>query len=121
MICKISQLILTILNHFFHLISGMYLNTSSDVTIRVGRQLQLNCTIVGAANLSKVQLFWYRDNQRLTNLTRKLSTETIQLVIDQVGWISNGTYVCRENDSNRVQPKSVMVRVGGKFKLYIVP
>ncbi|KAJ7370572.1 hypothetical protein OS493_031307 [Desmophyllum pertusum] len=87
----------------------MYLNTSSDVTIRVGRQLQLNCTIVGAANLSKVQLFWYRDNQRLTNLTRKLSTETIQLVIDQVGWTSNGTYVCSENDSNRVQPKSVMI------------
>ena len=97
----------------------MYLHISSDVTIRVGKQLQLNCTIVGAVNSSRVQLSWYRGNQELTNLTRKLSNETVQLVIDHVSWINNGTYVCRENNhSNRVHPESVLVTVGGKFSSF---
>ena len=95
----------------------MHLYTSNDVTVRVGEQLQLNCTVVRAVNSSEVQLLWYHGTQRFTNLTRKLSNETIQLEISHVSWSDNGTYVCREHKSNRVQPASVTVRVGGKFRM----
>lgn len=93
------------------------MNTSSDVTIRVHKQLKLNCTIAGAINSSSVQLSWYRGGQELSNVTRKLSNKKVQLVIDHVSWINNGSYTCRENSGERVEPKSVMVRVGGKFKM----
>lgn len=95
----------------------MYLYTSNDETIRVGEQLQLNCTVVRAVNSTEVQLSWYYGVQRLTNLTRKLSNETIQLVISHVSWSDSGIYVCKENHTDRVQPMSVMVRVGGKFRM----
>ena len=98
----------------------MYLYTSNDVTIRVGQQLQLNCTVLRAVNPSRVQFSWYHGTQRLTNLTRQLNDKTIQLLINNVSWSDKGTYVCRENTSNRVQPVSVMVRVGGKFRNYTV-
>lgn len=93
------------------------MSTSSDVIIRVRKQLKLNCTIIGAVNSSNVQLSWYHGGQELSNVTRKLNNKTIQLVIDHVSWINNGSYTCRENNGERVQPKSVMVRVGGKFKI----
>lgn len=83
------------------------------MTIRVGQQLQLNCTVLGAVNPSQVQFSWYHGTQRLTNLTRQLNDKTIQLLINNVSWGDDGTYVCRENTSNRVQPMSVLVRVGG--------
>lgn len=92
--------------------SGMYLYTSSDMTIRLGQQLLLNCTVLGAVNPSQVQFSWYHGTQRLTNLTRQLNDKTIQLLINNVSWSDSGTYVCRENTSNRVQPMSVTVRVG---------
>lgn len=91
--------------------AGLYLETSNDVTIRVGKLLQLNCSIIGAANSS--QLSWYRGNQSLSNHTTKLSNETIQLIIEQVDWINNGSYVCKEKGKNNiVQPKSVAVTIG---------
>ena len=93
----------------------MYLNTSNDVTIRVGKQVQLNCTVVKAVDSAEVQFSWYHGNLRLTNLTRQLSNETIQLLISNVSWSDNGTYVCKGNTDNRVQPVSVTMRVGGKF------
>ena len=92
--------------------------TSNDVTIRVGQQLQLNCTVVRAVNSSKVQFSWYHGTQRLTNFTRPLNNKTVQLVINNVSWSDNGRYVCRERSSNRVQPVSVMVRVGGKLRMW---
>ena len=98
----------------------MYLDTSNDVTIRVNQQLQLNCTVLGAVNPSQVQFSWYHGTQRLTNLTRRLNEKTIQLQINNISWSDKGTYVCRENTSNRVQPVSVMVRVGGRFQNYAV-
>lgn len=95
------------------LFPGLYLETSNDVTIRVGKLLQLNCSIIGAANSS--QLSWYHGNQSLSNHTTKLSNETIQLIIEQVDWINNGSYVCKEKGKdNTVQPKSVAVTIGGK-------
>ena len=94
----------------------MDLYTSNDVTIRVGEKLRLNCTVVRVVNSSKVEFSWYHGTQRLTKLTRSLDNKTIQLLINNVSWSDNGTYVCRENTSNRVQPASVTVRVGGKFR-----
>ena len=99
----------------------MHLKSSSDTTIRVGEPLRLNCSIIGAVNASQVQLCWYHGNQSLSNLTRRLSNETIQLVIDQVSWINNGSYVCKEKGRFGVQPKSVMVIIGGKYKLHFFP
>ena len=94
----------------------MYLYTPNDVTIRVGEKLQLNCSVAGVVNSSKVQFSWYHGTRRLTKLTRPLNDRTVQLLINNVSWSDNGTYVCRENTRNRVQPVSVTVRVGGKFR-----
>lgn len=66
---------------------GVYLITSSDVTVRVGEQLQLNCTVVGADNSSKYQLSWYHGKQKLgENVIAKLRNNTVQVNIDAVDW-----------------------------------
>jgi len=101
-----------IIKHQNNFSSGMYLYTPNDVTIRVGEKLQLNCTLVRVVNSSKVEFPWYHGTQRLIKLTRPLDNKTIQLLINNVTWSDNGTYVCRENTSNRVQPAIVTVRVG---------
>lgn len=94
------------------------MHTSCDVTVRLGERLQINCTIFGAlGNFSKYQLSWYRGAQRLTNITKTLNNETIQLVIDHVDWDNNGMYICKGNGRIGVQPKHVAVTVGGKYLL----
>lgn len=105
---------------FLHLLLEVHLNTSRDVIIRVGEQLKLNCTIIGTKNLSNYQLSWYHGTQRLAHMTKKLSNTTIQLVIDHVAWNSNGTYACKGTGVNSVQPKDVLVRVGGELSLLII-
>ena len=103
---------------FLHpLLGPVHLNTSRDVTRRVGEQLTLNCTIIGTKNLSNYQLSWYHGTQRLAHMTKKLSNTTIQLVIDHVSWNNNGTYVCQGTGLNSVQTKDVLVRVGGELSL----
>lgn len=99
--------------------SGVYLITSSDVTVRVGEQLQLNCTVVGADNSSKYQLSWYHGKQKLgENVIAKLRNNTVQVNIDAVDWNNNGTYVCKETANSGLQPRSVVVRVGGRSSSY---
>ncbi|KAM7426035.1 hypothetical protein ABFA07_022620 [Porites harrisoni] len=92
---------------------GVYLITSSDVTVRVGEQLQLNCTVVGADNSSKYQLSWYHGKQKLgENVIAKLRNNTVQVNIDAVDRNNNGTYVCKETANSGLLPRSVVVRVG---------
>ena len=99
--------------------SGVYLITSSDVTVRVGEQLQLNCTVVGADNSSKYQLSWYHGKQKLgENVIAKLKNNTVQVNIDAVDWNNNGTYVCKETANSGLQPRSVVVSVGGRSSSY---
>ena len=93
----------------------MHLITSSDVTVRVGEQLHLNCTVVGADNSSKYQLSWYHGKQKLgENVIAKLRNNTVQVNIDPVDWNNNGTYLCKETANSGLQPRSVVVRVGGR-------
>ncbi|CAH3194769.1 unnamed protein product, partial [Porites evermanni] len=92
---------------------GVHLITSSDVTVRVGEQLHLNCTVVGADNSSKYQLSWYHGKQKLgENVIAKLRNNTVQVNIDPVDWNNNGTYLCKETANSGLQPRSVVVRVG---------
>lgn len=92
--------------------SAAHLNTPSDVIIRVGERLELNCSIVRTMNSSSQHLSWYYGEQRLTNRTNKLNNDTLQLVIENVSWSNNGTYICKEIGSSNVLPKHVLVRVG---------
>ena len=100
-------------------VSGVYLITSSDVTVRVGEQLQLNCTVMGSDNSSKYQLSWYHGKQKLgENVIAKLRNNTVQVNIDPVDWKDNGSYVCKETANSGLQPRSVVVRVGGRSSSY---